>query len=147
LSTPGISQEVWEDDLGDSSSPVNTPGDRLPVGWEKKIGAMDRKWFLDGNNGFITDEELQTYVRTMGWSESSRPDRAEWLATILHGLDRALEGGPKEKRDRQPPKQFPTLAGNKDTAVISVKKKKPAATMDKAPAAAGVDMMWETGAS
>ena len=77
--------------------PRNLPGERLPIGWGKQIGTVDRKWFLDGANEFITDDELKTYVQTMGVTGT------EWLKTILAGLDRALEGGPKEKRDREDP--------------------------------------------
>ena len=98
-----------------------------------------------GDLRFITDEELQTYVRTMGWSESSSADRREWLTTILHGLDRALEGGPKERRDRHPPRQFPTLAGRKEKAETPAQKRKLTSTVEKMPLATGVDLRLEAG--
>jgi hypothetical protein len=34
--------------------------DRLPLGWEKKMAAVDRKWFLGEQNLFLTDVELRT---------------------------------------------------------------------------------------
>jgi hypothetical protein len=51
----------------------------LPLGWEKKLAAVDRKWFLTGQNEFITDLELKTYVHTMGWADSSNSGREDWL--------------------------------------------------------------------
>ena len=45
--------------------------DRLPLGWEKKMAAVDRSWFLGDQNFFLTDVELKTYVQTMGWADSS----------------------------------------------------------------------------
>ena len=56
-----------------------------------------------------------------------------------------MEGGPKEKRDRQPPKQFPTQKSSKDKAGANTKKKKPTAAAEKFPVAKGVDLMWEAG--
>ena len=76
--------------------------DRLPLSWEKKIAAVDRKWFLTGRNEFITDLELKTYVHTTGWADSSNSGREDWLRIIVENLDAALTGAPKGKRDRLP---------------------------------------------
>ena len=80
LSAAPESDEDREDadkDFGDTSAPNDPPEERLPIGWEKKIKAVDRKWFVEGVCDFITDDELRTYVRTMGWSESSNANRRE----------------------------------------------------------------------
>ena len=138
-------QEEMDEEYDDTSAPGIRPEERLPIGWEKKIAAVDRKWFLGETCDFITDDELRTYVRTMGWSESSNANRSEWLKTILHGLDRALNDGPKEKRDRHPPKDFPLLAGRKGKAEAITQKKKVALTVGKMPLAAGVDLKLEAG--
>jgi hypothetical protein len=104
-------QEDVDEEYEGTSAPSDLPEERLPIGWEKKIAAVDRKWFVGETCDFITDDELKTYVRTMGWSESSNANRSEWLKTILHGLDRALTDGPKEKRDREDPQNnSPTVA-------------------------------------
>jgi hypothetical protein len=65
--------------------------DRLPLGWEKKLAVVDRKWFLAQQNEFITDLELKTYVHMKGWADSSNSGRKDWLRIIVENLD-AAEG-------------------------------------------------------
>ena len=55
------------------------PEERLPLGWEKKIAAVDLKWFSTARNGFLTDDELKAYVQTMDWADSSNSGREDWL--------------------------------------------------------------------
>jgi len=101
--SPSSSDADDEDlDNGDLSPDEyeNDPEDRLLVGWEKKIAAVDRKWFLAGRNEFLTNDELRTYVQTMGWADSSNSGREDWLRIIVANLDAALSGAPKIKRDR-----------------------------------------------
>ena len=75
----------------------NEPEDRLPLGWEKKLAAVDCKWFLAGRNEFITDIELRTYVQTMGWADSSNSGHEDLLRIIVDNLDAALAGAPKSR--------------------------------------------------
>jgi hypothetical protein len=101
--SPSSSDADDEDlDNGDLSPDEyeNDPEDRLLLGWEKKIAAVDRKWFLAGRNEFLTNDELRTYVQTMGWADSSNSGREDWLRIIVANLDAALSGAPKIKRDR-----------------------------------------------
>ena len=58
------SSDADEIDLALDNLGPDEPGldseERLPLGWEKKITAVDLKWFSTARNEFLTDEELRT---------------------------------------------------------------------------------------
>jgi hypothetical protein len=123
--------------------------DRLPLGWEKKMAAVDRKWFLGDQNLFLTDVELRTYVQRMGWADSSNSSREDWLRIIVENLDAALSGAPKGKRDRLPKAPVnPPVLPPRDKNGAFIKKKNssstpPASDNELPPGGAGVDRAWE----
>ncbi len=56
--------------------------ERLPLGWEKKIAAVDLKWFSTAQNEFLTDEKLR-WRSTASSSIYPLPTVAAWRRKIV----------------------------------------------------------------